>query len=455
MTSTIFTDILKSLSFLSLLLLLGLLLRSKLKILQYLFLPSSVIGGFIGLIIVQTKIIAIPTEWVITYSLLPGILIIPIFASIPLGMNISNKNNAIFLTSNIIKSFAIFMAASMAQSTIGYATNIIFTHIKPEINLYRTFGYELSAGFSGGHGMAAATGKMLEGFNVSYWEIAQGISMTTATVGLVGGMIFGIIFINIAIRKQETNILKKPSEMHLEIKNGFCKDIEKQHSIGRETFTSNSIETITFHLSIIFIVCGVAYILLELIKKTDIAGLKFLPVWTYSMLIMFIVNIIIKKAKFDWAIDYKLKSKIMNVFSDFAIVSAITSLPLKTVLEYIEPVAFMMIIGFIITYIIIFKISKLVFKDYIFERAIISWGAATGVLITGMTLLKICDSEYKTPALRDFSLGFSLMGISSLFVTPILNSILATGTTMLNFVVSLIFALIYILLALVFLLKKN
>ncbi len=436
-------EVFKSLSFLSILLIVGTLLRAKIKLFQNLFLPASVIGGFIGLIIVQTSIIPIPFDWVRTYSLLPGILIIPIFASIPLGMSIS-KSNMLTSFPNIIKCFGIFQAVAMTQCIIGYGTNLLYSRLKPEIELYRTFGYELSAGFSGGHGLAAATGKLLEGFGVPYWEVAQGIAMTTATVGLIGGIVFGIIFINIAVRKKNTSILKEPNDIPIESKLGFNKNINSQASIGRETLMSSNIETIAFHLAIIFSVCGLAYIILDLVRKTNITGLSVLPVWTYSMIIMFILNIIIGKLKMDWIVDSKLKSRITGSLSDFAVVSAITSLPIKAVLQYIEPLIFMMILGFIVSYFMIFFMAKSLFKKNYFEYGIMLWGALTGVMITGITLLKICDNDYQSPVLKDFSLGFSINFVSSLLIVPILNSVLATGSTMMNFIVSIIFTLVYI-----------
>ena len=45
--------ILIALGFASAFLLIGLMLRSKIKVLQKLFLPASVIGGIVGLILVQ------------------------------------------------------------------------------------------------------------------------------------------------------------------------------------------------------------------------------------------------------------------------------------------------------------------------------------------------------------------------------------------------------------------
>lgn len=466
MTSQLFTQLLQSLSLLSVLLLIGTFLRAKVRLFQSLYLPASVIGGFIGMII-SPEILgrfsnySISEEWIKTYSLLPGILSVPIFAAIPLGMFLNNsnsnekKNIKSLYPSKVLISFGLFQCAAMTQSAIGYATNMFFSKINPQLNLYRTFGYELSAGFAGGHGLAASTGKLLEGFGIPQWEIAQGVALTTATVGLIGGMIFGIIFINIAIRSNKTNIIKaiKKNEADKSAEIGYYKDIAKQNSLGRETFLSSSIETITFHLAIILTVCGIAYIVLNFVKKIGIAGLNVLPVWTYSMIIMFALNFIIKKLNLNWMIDAKVKAKIMGTLSDFAIVSAITSLPIKAIMNYIAPITVMCILGFIITYLLVFPLSDFFFKkNYSFERAIVSWGTLTGVLMTGMTLLKICDPEYKSPALSEFSLGFSLMSVTGLLITPILNTVLAVGSTFDNFITALISAVLYFTFAFIVLL---
>ena len=413
--------------------------------------PASVIGGFIGMII-SPEILgrfsnySISEEWIKTYSLLPGILSVPIFAAIPLGMFLNeNKNIKSMYPSKVLICFGLFQCASMSQSAIGYATNMFFSKINPQLNMYRTFGYELSAGFAGGHGLAAATGKLLEGFGIPQWEIAQGVALTTATIGLIGGIVFGIIFINLAVRKNKTKIIKRindNADKSMEV--GYNKDINKQNSLGRETFLSSSIETITFHLAIIFTVCGIAYIVLNFVKKMNIAGLNVLPVWTYSMIIMIALNFIIKKLNLVWMVDAKVKAKIMGTLSDFAIVSAMTSLPIKAIINYIAPITVMCILGFIITYLLVFPLNSFFFKeDYSFERAIISWGTLTGVLITGMTLLKICDPEYKSPALSEFSLGFSLMSVTGLLIVPILNTVLAVGSTFDNFITAIISAILY------------
>ena len=446
LTSSLLTELLCSLSIIGGLLLLGTFLRAKVKLFQNLFLPASVIGGFIGLllgpmVLGDYAILRVPETYIHDWSLLPGTLIVPIFAAVPLGMFMdrsSKKSGSGKKTApNVLKAFALFAALSFMQSAIGFGTNLFFSR-SGDSNLYRTFGYELSQGFCGGHGTAGAVGKILEGLGLDYWATAQGVAVTTATIGIIGGMLLGIIFINIAAAKGKTAVLKKPGDIPAEMSKGYVADPSRHASMGRETFMPSTVETISLHLAIILGVCGAAYALLDLLKKTGISAFSSMPVWIYAMVIMFGVNHLIIKLKLDWAIDTKVKSRISGAMSDFAITAAIASLPVEAVMEYAMPILVMCALGFLLTYLFVFKLGDIVFKgDYAFERSIIAWGTATGVMITGMMLLKICDPDYETPALTDFSMGFSLLSLSGLITTPLTLAVIASGSTMANFLFSL------------------
>lgn len=162
------------LCYLSFLLILGVIIKSKFKIFQELFIPASIIGGGIGLIIGpeilgKLRSFSIPITWNKDISLLPSILIVPIIASIPLGMNFNIKNSKGEAKDIINTSFILFIVTFL-QLAIGYFVNFIYTYIlgKP---LYPTFGAELNTGFAGGHGTAGMIGKTLQEMNMDYCKV--------------------------------------------------------------------------------------------------------------------------------------------------------------------------------------------------------------------------------------------------------------------------------------------
>jgi len=132
------------------------------------------------------------------------------------------------------------------------------------------------------------------------------------------------------------------------------------------------------------------------------------------------------KIGLGWLIDRRVCSKITGTLSDIAITAAIASIPIQAVMAYIVPITIMCIIGFVVSWLFIFKLYPLFYGDNApFEHAIIAWGAGTGVMINGMMLLKICDPDYESPALVNFSMGFSIMGmiglVTALYTMPILQ----------------------------------
>src|SRR5699024_8869979 len=145
-----------SFTLISVFLLIGAILRAKVKALQKLFLPASVIGGFIGLllgpiVLKQYAVLPIPVDWISIASLLPGLLIVPVVASVPLGLKLKGGENkaASGEKSNgsvmkpIIIMFLVLSIVGSAQNLFGVLTASTFKNVFNYDNIYATFGTEL------------------------------------------------------------------------------------------------------------------------------------------------------------------------------------------------------------------------------------------------------------------------------------------------------------------------
>lgn len=468
MTTALLQNLISYLAIAAGLLFLGMFLRAKIPVFRTLLLPASVIGGFVGLllgpqVLGDNAVLRVSQDCISTWSLLPGVLILPIFASVPLGdgMNEPKKDKGEFKRNlpKVLCSYSCFASSAYLQSLVGFGVGAAVLAFMPQIGLYKNFGYEITAGFTGGHGTAGAIGAILQQFGVEHWEVAQGVATTFATIGLVGGMIGGILLINLFSRKGQLRILEKPGEIPAITAFGFTKDIKAQPNMGRETTNNSSIETITVHLGIILIDCALSYWLLALAKKYNVPGLSSIPVWFYGLILMYGINFVLRTLKLDWMIDKKVKARITGAISDFAIVSAVASMNVKAVAAYIVPIAIASVLGFAVTYVACFTMHKFAFgkNDYYVERAVMSWGVNTGVMINGMMLLKICDPGYDSPVLQDFSMGFAVLSIVSIFTSPLTYSMIATGTVMSNMLWhgSLLAAMIIVMLIGRTMLKKS
>jgi ESS family glutamate:Na+ symporter len=70
-------------------------------------------------------------------------------------------------------------------------------------------------------------------------------------------------------------------------------------------------------------------------------------------------------------------------------------------------------------------------------------------MINGLMLLKICDPDYETPAMMNFSLGFSLMGMLNIPISLWAYAVLRSGSTFENFMVQLVLFFAFLAMAFV------
>lgn len=459
MTSTMLQDLLKCISVLGGLLLLGTLLRAKVPLFQKLLLPASVIGGLLGLLLGPVvlgnyAVLRVPEEYISVWSLLPGVLIIPIFSSTPLGMFKKKETSASAdekkarnrgTVWRIMMTMGITAAAAFSQNVAGYGVNLVYSKINPDAGLYRTFGWELREGFCGGHGTAGAVGGILEGYGLPYWQTAQGVAMTTATIGLIGGMFLGILFINRAGKKGKLAYFDtSKAGLPEDVLKGLCKDMGRQRSMGREITASSSVETISVHLAVILGGCGISFVLRSLLGQIS-SVFGSIPVWFYGILVMYGINWLIQKLNLTWLIDKKVKSAIIGTLSDFAITAAIASVPVQAVFSYAVPLFAMCVLGFALTWAITFPLFKFCFRgDHAFERAIITWGTNTGVMVTGLMLLRICDPDYESPSLGDFTMCYPFISVLTIAVAPAYYELIRSGSTFDNFLFALVMMAIFL-----------
>ena len=213
------TDFLMDFAFASLFILLGQLIRAKVRFIQRFFIPSSMIAGFLGLIagdqvlnvvgLLQKAGIENPVFFSDSISSYAGTLTIIVFAGVGLaGFSIDRKN--IRSEINRVGSYLSFkMLATALQFSIPIIFSIVvISNLFPEINY--GFGILLAAGFFGGHGTAAAVGST---FSRLGFADANDIAMTFATAGILTGVLGGLIFIKIATKRGWTKYIKDFSDI--------------------------------------------------------------------------------------------------------------------------------------------------------------------------------------------------------------------------------------------------
>ena len=380
------------------LLLVGKLIRVKIRWIQQLFIPPSLIAGFLGLALGPNGFELIPlSEYTGVYA---SILIACIFSCLPFS---SGKGKA--AGNNVGRMWLYSQCGLLLQWTLGGIMGLfILKLIWPWLN--SAFGLSLPAGFCGGHGTAAALGTA---FQTYHYEDMLTLAMTSATVGVVAAVIVGLLIIKRGTEKGLTSFLTNFNDLPHEYRAGLLPE-EKRTSIGTNTCSSISIDSLTFNFAIVMMVALGGYAL-SLLVKLFVPELS-LPVFSCAFLVGIAAVMTFRKLGVDRYICTDIVSHLSGTFTDILVVCGIASIKLSVVMDNLVPLIVLLVTGLIVTYLYVFVVARHLMPDYWFEKAIFTWGWFTGTMAMGIALLRVVDPEQRSRCLEDYALAY-------LFIAPV------------------------------------
>lgn len=392
-------------------------IRTKVKLVQKLYIPTALIAGFLGLFLGKQFLGVIPFSAEV--SNYPGILIAVLFGSMFLG----NKGKKSFknMMSNVGDTFLVNAASEIAQFGIFIVLGVI---VLPYLfkGLDDAFSLLLPAGFVGGHGTAAAIGGV---FAENGWEEATSIGQTFATIGLLGGIILGVVMINIAARKGWTRQIKSIQNVPDEMMSGLVPE-EKRTSFGENTVNAMSLDTLSWHLTLVLVALGGAYLVNMGIK--EIFPQLSIPLYGLALLCSIVVQWILKLFRMDRYVDKKIVTHIGSTATDYLVGFGVASINVSVVVKYALPIILMAFIGFVFVIAWLFVISPKFFRSYWFERGIYIFGMSTGVLATGVILLRVADPEFETGVLEDFGFAWIFLSIMDMLLVTFSPLLVLNGS---------------------------
>jgi ESS family glutamate:Na+ symporter len=121
----------------------------------------------------------------------------------------------------------------------------------------------------------------------------------------------------------------------------------------------------------------------------------------------------------DFTIDNRHLNRIAGTSVDIMVAASIGAISLVIIGRYWLPIMVMGILGGTVTAVSLFWLSSRLFRDHVFYRAILIFGAMTGTLPTGLALLRVIDPEFETPAASDYMYA---VGIVFFFAIPFIFS---------------------------------
>lgn len=388
-----FEAVIKDFAWVGLLLLIGAYLRSKVTIFQKLYIPTAVIAGIVGLLLGPQVLGAFCpvyihwSEYMNQYATpLLAMLFCVQFFGLKFDRNVMRQASAVWVIATIVISSQYLFAVPFVKA----------------FGLPDGFAALPQSAFYGGHGIPGVLAGIWTSMN--YWNPDEAFSVGTtfATIGLLYGVIGGIIIINIAVRKGWLATGKSVGTLTEEEMTGYIKPENRQKFMVGIT-KGASIDPMAFHVALMFALMIASYGLLAVMKwlaahVSFLSSLSNLNVMVPALIVSLVVGSIASKTKLGDVCDKDSLARCGCTALEFLIASSVAATNLGVVVTYGAPILIISAVLLAVTTVFCLVLSKLWIRTNWFEHAITTLGCWTGVVATGLMLLRIADPDMKTDA---------------------------------------------------------
>jgi len=378
---------------LAIMILIGVWLRARVSLFQRFLIPSCLIGGLLGLILLNIGLINLPASNLETFAYhFFNISFISIGLTRDGDQNTAPKSQKGFLKGSLWMAL-IQSVVFPLQAIIGGLFIILLDIFG--LKLFPTFGFFAPLGFNEGPGQALSFGKVWEGLG---FEHAATIGATFATIGFFFAFFVGVPLVNRGIRRGLAANTRQ--NLPRDFITGIMDRKQGPEPAGRLTLHSANIDTLTFHAALVGLVYVVTYAFVRALGSLfppDVASMLWGFFFFFGLIFAFVTRWLIKKAGADFLLDTGIQRRITGWSIDFLIVATVMVIQLQIVWHYALPIlAISMTCGVLTTVVVVFLGKRL--WSYNLERTVAIYGTVTGTVSCGLLLLRIADPEFKTPA---------------------------------------------------------
>lgn len=414
-------------------------LRRKVSFIRKSLIPSSVLGGFIVLLLSVVYQKATGRQLIET-SMLETLTYHGLglgFVAITLVENEKTKDKN--RQRDIFNTGVTTVITYLIQGVVGLVVTVILYYT---IGSFFASGVILPLGFGQGPGQAFNWGSNYE--KLYGFENGTSFGLTVAALGFIAASVGGVIYLNTLRRR---GIIKISD---CEVDSAEDKDVCGENEIP----SSESMDKLTVQIALVFVAYIAAYgIMMEfnLLIDTGILGnfgvntLQPL-IWGFNFLFGVLTAILLKAIlktlkrtglmKRDYTNNF-LQTRLSGFFFDIMVVASIAAIDLSafTHREFIVPLISICIFGTLATFVILRRIAKDKFSAYEHEFWLSMFGMLTGTASTGIILLREADPDFKTPAatnlvyqnLYAIIFGFPIMLLLSFVPQSVTNTFITIG----------------------------
>jgi len=386
--------------FMSIMLLIGITLRAKFGFIQKYLFPSCLVGGLIGMVLLNAGVVDLKTE---SFENFAFHLFNISFISVGLTSMPKRENEEESARKDIAKG-ASWMALMQGicfplQAIVGGLVVLAFGVFGVE--LFKTFGFLCPLGFTEGPGQALSFGKVWEGKGFAH---ATTIGVTFASLGFFFAFFVGVPLANWGLRKNLTAHGSK--DLPRDLLSGITAKDQKRESAGEITVHSGNVDNLAFQAAMVGLVYVITYLLvvgLGQIFGAETADLFWGFFFFFGLLVAIILKYVLDRLGAGYLIDPGMQRRITGWSVDFLIVATVTAIKVAVIWTYIVPISIIALISGVGSTVVVIYFGRRTW-DHGLERTLAIYGSITGTVSSGLLLLRIVDPDFKSNAAME--LGF-------------------------------------------------
>ena len=358
----------------------------------------------------------------------PGLLIAVVFAGLLIERPGKTFREAMVRAS---RQGVVAWIVILGEVFVGLlAVALLVRPFYPELPL--PFGQLIETGFAGGHGAAAAMGSL---FTDTYqFPAGRDLAFLFATVGLVYGVVSGIFFVNLGVRRgwlrrvpvaevdegANDPLLGYESRVRAEVATNAIEipvvsGLENRYDPPPSAFArvrSEVIDPLAFQLVILAAAFAAGFALQQgFLYLAGVAApanwqqfIENIPLFLFTLLGGWVVRELMYLFRVGDLIDPPSIHRLTGIAMEILIVAALTNLRIEAAAQYLWPVLLLLGVGFAWTaFCLVYVSRKLLPRYYWFELGLLNYGMSTATTAQGILLLRIVDRDLESGAAEDYA----------------------------------------------------
>ena len=384
--------------FLSAMLVCGVVLRARVRLVQTFLFPSCLVGGVLGLVLVHTGLFTIERS---TIEALAYHFFNISFISVGLTPNAATNGSSRGWQKLRGAGWMALMQGLTFPLQAILSGLIVLLLTMAGMDLFPTFGFLVPLGFNEGPGQALSIGKVWESLGFGH---AATIGLTFAAAGYFCSFFIGVPLVNRGIRRGHA--AHGPRRLPPDFIIGILPREATNASAGRLTLHSGNVDTLAFQMALVGIVYGLTYGLVRLLgtlMPADAAAILWGFFFFFGLVVAFIFRKGMQVVRVAHLVDDGIQRRITGWSVDYLIVATVAAIQLEIVWQFAVPIGLMAVVNGIMTTLLVVWLGRRL-AEFPLERTAAIYGTVTGTVSCGLLLLRISDPDFRTPVAFEMAL---------------------------------------------------